>query len=123
MKNQCKSWSLLAAVTLLGMLGACGSDLSPSVKKDINATVATRHDKMQECYEDALERDSNASGKVTLRFAVNEGEFSRAKVVKSAVKDRAFSRCVAAQTATLKLKKKNEGKVVVTYRLAFKPER
>ena len=114
--------TLVAVLGITMTVGACASELSPKVKKDIQERMESKHPRMQSCYEESLESNSSTSGTMTLKFTVNKkGKFEKAKVTKNTIGDSSLEECVVAETEKLKLKKKNKSPVLVTYKLKFKP--
>lgn len=114
--------SVLIALSLSMLLGGCSSQLSTSVRQDIDSQVRSQRKAIAKCYRKALKRDKALGGQMTVYFTVNDvdGSFAEVTVGQSALDDPSLKRCVVRRTSRLKLANAPDKPVRVTYPLTFK---
>ena len=97
---------LVPIALMLSVAGGAGcmAESTVSVKKDIRLSLRTHHDDMRECYADALERNADARGDITLEFNVKRGtkKARTVKVAESTFEDDRMESCVLKQAKRLR---------------------
>jgi len=103
---------------------SAGQVLEKAAHKDISSKMSAAQPSFQACYTDALIKDENARGKLTLSFQANpvSGRFEKVKVGNTSIKDAEFSTCVANAVSNLRLSVPPGRLVVVdAYAISFSP--
>jgi hypothetical protein len=92
------------------------------MKEDIRQVVRKNIGEMRRCYEETLERNASAAGKVPVRFVIApSGEVCAARAVESTVSDVAMANCVVRAVSRLRFPTiHGDGHVLVTYPFIFK---
>lgn len=102
----------LGAITVQG-------DLSPKV---IFRTVRERTPDFRSCYDDALKRRPNATGRVVVRFDITaSGNVKDAIDAEQDMGDEAMAACVGNAFRTLIFPRPNWGSVSVVFPIMFAP--
>jgi TonB family protein len=111
---------ILAALSITITASSCTYSLQPSVRRDIEAHMRSKHDRFRTCYEQALSSDKDLEGRMTVKFTVEKnGDFDKVQVAESNLKNRELEECVISQTNTLKLDSADTQPVLVSYQLRF----
>lgn len=110
------------ALVAVLLLAGCSSQLSTSVRQDIDSQVKSQRKAIAKCYKKALKRNKALKGRMTLYFTVNDfdGSFSEVSVGRSSLDDPRLKRCVVKRTSRLKLANAPDKPVRVTYPMEFK---
>lgn len=107
------------------LLGACGgSGLGKGVRTDIQNQMESAREPMAQCYADALERNADLVGTMTVSFVVQakSGQFSNVQTRRSSLEDQEMEQCVINQVSSLKLQTPQKSKVAVdAYPVRFTP--
>ncbi|MBN2343178.1 MAG: AgmX/PglI C-terminal domain-containing protein [Deltaproteobacteria bacterium] len=90
-------YTLMVLGTLVAAFGlmSCGS-LNPKTEGQIYSALEAQSDAFQQCYEEALKKDRNAKGdvSVTLKFEPKSKRPKDTKVAKSDIDDPKMMQCV-----------------------------
>jgi hypothetical protein len=112
--------AIIAAVFIATTAAACSSSLKPSVRKDIEVRMKSKHDRYQACYQQALAGDRDLEGHLTMKFTVDkDGRFDGVQVTDSSLRNRELEECVVSQTSGLRLSKGDKKEILVSYQLNF----
>ncbi|MCA9669099.1 MAG: TonB family protein [Myxococcales bacterium] len=118
--------SLMVAVALLSLAaaGCAGGPLSPAVRSDIARQMVAQRPALSRCYTDALTRNRQATGNMTVNFTVTRaGGFSGLTISSSSISDPKLNTCVEEALASMRLGVPGPDRPVnVTYPVNFTPE-
>ena len=98
--------------------------ISGNLDRDLLRRVVRAHiDELRSCYNAALSRNPNLTGRVTIDFTVNaDGKVDTADVASSTVRDEAVGNCMAKATQRWTFAKPHDGKPgAVTYPFVLTP--
>jgi hypothetical protein len=103
------------------LLAGCSSQLSTTVRQDIDFQVKSQRRAISKCYKKALKLNKTLKGQMILYFTVNDvdGTFSEVSVGQSSLDDPRLKRCVVKRTSRLKLANAPDKPVRVTYPMKF----
>jgi hypothetical protein len=117
--------SALSAMLTAAMFvfGGCNAQLSPNVKRDIDAKMRAQQGAIQGCYQTAVGGKigpETPKGSVTLSFSVlPSGKATDVKVKSSQLKSKTLEACIVQHAKKLALTHKPDRRVMVTYPLDF----
>jgi outer membrane biosynthesis protein TonB len=96
---------------------APGTKMAPEL---IQGVIRARAEAFKGCYDEALRRDPQASGKVTVRFSIlADGAVEDAKVEGATGTDQAMVSCVVGAVSDARFPASSAGRVMVIYPLVF----
>ena len=119
-----KNYSIAMTVALLAGLcvfaTACG-ELNPNTQGQIASALEGKSDRFEKCYKSALKRNRNTKGKMTVELSVDKdsGKVTKAKVVKSNIKDKTMKKCVSKAAKKIKVPEAPGKHVKGVYQLEF----
>lgn len=115
-------------------LGAAGGSKPPSIRAEtptavgkldpeiIRRVVRASFNRFRYCYEKSLVNNPKLEGKVIVQFVIGtDGAVKSANDAQSPISDKNTVQCVVSAFKTLSFPKPENGIVVVTYPLVFKP--
>ena len=107
---------------LRGTVGIWSFDEYPT-KLDIGAVVRSNIGDVRDCYDDALEHDPAAAGRVDIRFTVEpSGNVSLAEVIESDLDDPFLGSCIAGKSMTWRFPaSERKAPVAVSYPFVLSP--
>ncbi len=89
---------------------------------DIARVVRGRLTAIKECYERELKRNPQLSGKVIVRFTIDEeGRVSQAVIEENTLPEKSVATCVAQRVERFRFPKPDGGSVTVAYPFIFSP--
>jgi hypothetical protein len=117
----------------IGQGGTIGKGL-PRVKLDgdhtelggmrdlVRRVIKRQQRQVRACYEQALARDPEARGKVTIKFAIDlKGDVSQATITEDTLSDPEVGRCVQGVIRSLKFPTPTGGPIIINYPFVFQP--
>jgi hypothetical protein len=114
--------ALLFLVSLLALSGGtgCQVQLSDTVRRDISAQMAATHRGVAACYQDALVRNPNLAGTLTVQFMVANytGRFQNVQF-SGVINDPNLLRCVRTLTESRRTLQPPPRPVMVTFPIVF----
>ncbi len=94
-----------------------GGSLAPV---EVKKAIATKKDEIKACYHALLEKNKKASGKVVLRFTIDEaGAVEEAVILNETTLPDETARCIADIVKAISFPKPNGGKARITYPWEF----
>ena len=89
---------------LMLVASGCGT-LNPNTQGQIASGLEGQSNQLEKCYKSALKRNRNTKGKMTVQLEIHKetGKVTKAKVVKSNIKDKTMKKCVAKVARKIKL--------------------
>ena len=120
-KRLLKLCGSLGAFAMIALTPACGGSLSQVVKNDLEKQLALTHEPIAACYAKALEKNEKLTGKLLVKFKVNEGSKAptQIEVSSSDVKDPELDKCIMLEAQDLRLSEAPDITIAVTYPLEF----
>lgn len=117
--------ALLLAALVAMLSGACGgSGIGKGVRTDIQNQMESAREPMSQCYADALTRNGDVGGTMSLSFVVapTSGQFTNVQASRSNIGDQEMEQCVINHVSSLKLQTPQKAKVAVDrYPVRFSP--
>lgn len=119
-----KATTLISGLCLLLLPACAGGPLSGAVRNDIARQMVAQRPALSRCYRDALKRDREATGKMTLNFTVvPTGSFTNVSIASSSINDGKMRTCVENALQAMRLGVRPPSRpVLVTYPVNFTPE-
>ncbi len=96
----------IALCVVLGSLAAgCGAKLNENTEKQLKSALEAQREAFKTCYVDALERDRNIQGPMSLVLDIDKksGAVTKAKVKVTPIADGEMKKCVAKAADKIKL--------------------
>jgi len=112
----------IALCVILGSLAAgCGAKLNENTEKQLKSALEAQREAFKVCYEQALERDRNTQGPMSLVLDINKdpGAVTKAKVGMTTIQDDQMKKCVVKVVKEIKLPEPPGVPVEGHYSLAF----
>jgi hypothetical protein len=98
--------SAIALCAVLASLAAgCGAKLNENTEKQLKSALEAQREAFKACYEQALERDRNTQGPMSLVLDINKdpGAVTKAKVAITTIPDEEMKKCVVKVVDKIKL--------------------
>lgn len=90
---------------------------------DVKKALQTKRDEIKACYHSLLEKNKKASGKVVLRFTIDEsGAVEEAVIMNDTTLPTDTAQCIADVVKTIQFPKPQGGKARITYPWEFTAE-
>ena len=94
---------LIYIVSVLLVTGCVAVPKENIDREEIRQTISSNRSKFKLCYDEALKRNENLSGRIVVEFDIEtQGDVPRAFAIENDTQDTVFGSCIADQLKTIK---------------------
>lgn len=105
MKTMKRVFAIALCVVLGSLAAGCGAKLNENTEKQLKSALEAQQEAFKACYEQALERNRNTQGPMSLVMDINKdpGAVTKAKVAVTTIPDEEMKSCVVKVVNKIKL--------------------